>query len=448
MILQFGYLRPRPAGVYALWQTRCIASGQMLPSSHLGPMNAPIEVPQRAEEHLADAFSAFILAANRLEDSHRKLHHEVAQLRGELEERNRDLASSLAENERIRTALRQILDALPCGVAVLEAHTKQFTLLNPEGQRLLNLTDELAPSGHRLPDWLQAVIVAADCGTHSDGYEQEINVAVDGKDQWLAIRSSQIPATASHDATSASTQIIVIVRDVTWKKNAEQDREKARNIFALAEMSAVLAHEIRNPLGSLELLARCLAEDHGLSDESKQFVAHLQAGIRSIAATVSNVLRFHSSAAVSMRALELASVLENSVQFVLPLVQQREINLKLQQSLDGIQIIGDQDALKQVMMNLFCNALRHTPPGGSISVTSGVEHQESGDAAVIECTDTGSGIAPEVLPNIFEAGFTTTGSSGLGLAVCRRLLDQHGGKITAHSEAGKGTTFRVEIPVL
>src|SRR5579872_7118689 len=82
---------------------------QMLPSSHLSPMNGFV-TPPVPEGHLADAFSSFIAAADRLEHSHWQLHEEVAQLRAQLEERNRALASSLAENERMRIALRQILD--------------------------------------------------------------------------------------------------------------------------------------------------------------------------------------------------------------------------------------------------------------------------------------------------------------------------------------------------
>jgi two-component system sensor histidine kinase FlrB len=410
-------------------------------------MDARVEGPLSAEEHLADAFSAFIAAANRLEDSHRKLHDEVARLRRELEERNRALASSLAENERIRTTLRQILDSLPCGVAVVEARNQEFTLLNPEGRKILNLPGEL-PSGDRLPDWLRAALVSADRSPHGSEYEQEISVENDGKKRWLAIRSSQMPRAASQTETTEAGQTILILRDVTWQKNAEQDRERARNIFALAEMSAVLAHEIRNPLGALELLARCLSEDSGLSDESKQLLEHLQAGVRSISATVSNVLRFHTPDAASMRSLELASVLKNSVEFVLPLARQRKVSIRLEQNLDGAQITGDPDALKQVMMNLFCNALRHTPPDGFIRATSRVEKKNNGNVAVIECSDTGSGIAPEILPNIFDPGFSTTGSSGLGLAVCRRILEQHRGSITARSHPGEGATFQVEIPAL
>jgi len=170
--------------------------------------------------------------------------------------------------------------------------------------------------------------------------------------------------------------------------------------------------------------------------------------VRSIAATVSNVLRFHNSAAGSMRPVDLASVLKSSAEFAMPMARQNGIAIKLQEQLEGAHISGDPEGLKQVMMNLFCNALRHTAPDGVICVKSWVRKHKDGNKAVIECTDTGIGINPRDLPHIFEPGFTTTGSSGLGLAVCRRIVEQHAGRIGVRSELGRGTTFEVEIPAL
>jgi signal transduction histidine kinase len=378
------------------------------------------------------------------------LHGEVAQLRGELEERNRALASSLAENERMRIALRQILDALPCGVAVVEVPTERVVLLNPEGARLLDVQGGESLFGNDLPAWMQTAILAAWREPREHGYEQEVSVEKNGQQRWLAIRYSRMPSAAAVAVADETelTSVILIVRDITEHKHAELDREAARNVVALAEISTVLAHEIRNPLGSLELLTRCVAEDPGLNEESKQCVEHLQAGVRSLSATVSNVLRFHTPGSAPLRPLELASVIRNGVEFVRPLAKQKNVGLALREKFDQAQIAGDSEELKQVMLNLLCNALRHTQSGGEVTVTSKMELRKSGWIAVIEFADTGHGIAADALPKIFEPGYSTTGSSGLGLAVCRHIVEQHGGNITAQSEVGKGATFQVEIPVL
>jgi PAS domain S-box-containing protein len=410
-------------------------------------MNALIEVPQIAKSQLADAFTAFIGAANRLEDSHRHLHDEVAELRGQLEERNRALASSVAETERMRMALRQILDALSCGVAVFDTQCKEIVLLNPEACRLLGIAQQTV--WNNLPEWLKAAMKEVGRESGGLGHEQEVLVEKDGRRLWLAIRYTQMTSPDGGARTSDSSCLVAIVTDVTAHKSAEQEREQSRNAVALAEMATVLAHEIRNPLGSLELLTGCLANDPGLGDESQRCVQHLRAGIRSLSATVNNVLCVHSPGTQQLGPLEIGPVLQGSVEFIRPLAQQRGVTLTLKTLLNGEEIAGDPNGLRQVILNLACNALRHTNPGGEITISALVATRETQRRVVIQFADSGSGIRPEDLPHIFKVGFTTTGQTpGLGLAVCQRIVTQHHGTIEVFSRLGQGTSFHMEFPVL
>jgi len=410
-------------------------------------MQALMETPPVAESQLADAFTAFIGAANRLEHSHRQLHEEVAELRWQLEERNRALASSVAENERMRVVLRQILDALPCGVAVIAMQTEEVILLNPEACRLLNAPQ---PAGWQdLPACLQRAVKNVCRAPWEDTYEQEITVEKDGGSRCLAIRYSRMTRAAGNKNAADSASLVLIISDVTAHKNMEQERENSRNVVALAEMATVLAHEIRNPLGSLELLTGCLAGDPGLGEDSKRCVQHLKAGVRSLSATVNNVLCFYIPAAQEAGPLELGSALKASVEFIRPLAQQKGVKLTLQETLTHVEIAGNSNGLRQVILNLASNALRHTHSGGEINITAGIEETVLGRTAVIEFADTGSGIDPKDLPHIFNVGFSTTGQTpGLGLTVCQRIVDQHRGTISVRSKLGAGTTFRMEFPVL
>ncbi len=410
-------------------------------------MHALMEVPQIAESQLADAFTAFIGAANRLEDTHRQLHGEVAELRKQLEERNRALAFSVAETERMRGTLRQILDTLPCGVAVPESQSEKVVLLNPEARRLLDVP-ELAAWEH-LPKSLQTAVTAVSGGSWVHGFEQEIVLEKLAGRLCLAIRYSRMPGTDGEIRDSDSSCLVLIMTDVTEQKNAEHQREASRNVVALAEMATVLAHEIRNPLGSLELLIGCMAGDPGLGDESRRCVQHLRAGVRLLSATVNNVLCFHNPGVQQMCPLELGAVLKGSVEFFRPLAQQQGVVVTLRENLNRAEIRGDSNGLRQMILNLACNALRHTAAGGEISITATVEAKGVGPIAIIEFSDTGSGIRPQDLPHIFKAGFTTTGQTpGLGLTVCQRIVEQHHGSINVRSQLGRGTTFRMEFPVL
>jgi signal transduction histidine kinase len=406
-----------------------------------------IEASHVAESYLADSFTAFIGAANRLEDTHRQLHAEVAELRRQLEERNRALASSMAETERMRATLRQILDTLPCGVAVLEVQNEEVILLNPEARMLLGVPE--SAGWHDLPKWLQTSVRTVGRTSWVDGCEQELKLEKDNRELCIALRYSRMTCPESETRTAASLPLVLILRDVTAHKNAEQQREQSRNVIALAEMATVLAHEIRNPLASLELLTSCLDGDPGLNEESHRCIQYLRAGVRSLSATVSNVLCFHNPGTQQLYPLQLGRVLTDSVEFIRPLAQQRGVKLTLREDLNYAEIAGDSNALRQLILNLACNALRHTPTGGDITVTARVEDKSLEATAVIAFADTGSGICSDDLPHIFNAGFTTTGQTpGLGLTVCRRIVEQHRGTIEVHSQVGMGTTFRVEFPVL
>jgi PAS domain-containing protein len=149
-----------------------------------------IAPPPMANAQLAEAFSSFIAAAGRLEHSHWQLHDEVTHLRTQLEERNRALASSLAENERMRIALRHILDALPCGVAVLEPNSKQIVLLNPEAQRLLEISTDRTPAWTSLPERIRTVLDAEGCPAWKQGDEHDFCFDGHDKKRWVTVRYS------------------------------------------------------------------------------------------------------------------------------------------------------------------------------------------------------------------------------------------------------------------
>ena len=432
------------------WQSRCILTGQMLPTSHAAPMNGAPTLPVAGDGLLADAFGAFVSAATRLERSYCQLHDEVAQLRAQLEERNRALASSLEENARMKILHGQILESLPCGVAVVDAQRKEIVLLNPEAIRLLGIPPAERPLWQRLPSSMLAMIDSRPSQKWRQGDEHQIAVQGPEGNRWLRIRCTSIESTSTGLTTNFTfPTLILTIRDTTSQKRADEEREASRQMVALAEMSTLLAHEIRNPLGSLELFASLLAADDALADQSRKWTQHLQAGVRSLAATVNNVLRFHTPGSAQLVALELRELLVNGVEFIRPLAQQAGISISLDETLGQIKVMADSGALQQLLLNLAHNAFRHTPAGGSFSIRARVELRSDKPVAVVDFSDTGSGIKAEDLPHIFEAGFSANRqSTGLGLAVCERIVTQHQGTITATSKLGVGSTFQMELPIL
>ncbi len=215
--------------------------------------------------------------------------------------------------------------------------------------------------------------------------------------------------------------------------------------MALAEVSAVLAHEIRNPLASMELFAGLLAEDR---EHAEEWVSHLRAGIRLLSATVNNVLSLHGGSGAVMTPVELSACVRHGVEFVRPIADQAGVKLSVRAD-EGLSVQGNENQLRQILLNLVCNAIRHTPVDGSVDVTVRQIVREEGARAQVEVADTGCGMTAREMEQVFNAGFSGQGDTpGLGLAVCKRLVTAHGGEIRVSSEMGCGSRFQLEFPTL
>jgi two-component system, sensor histidine kinase FlrB len=412
---------------------------------HILPTAMPLSIQRKSEGAepaplgemaLVRAFAAFTEAAESLQSTYTELQREVARLRQELQETNCDLARSLEQNRRMRQHLNRILEGLPCGVLVTESDGA-VSIVNPEARRMLGAISGVGFEGlQQVPLWMQELLDDA----RAAAGEREHRCA-GGPLEWLSIRHAQLE-------TAEGGSSIFILRDISEAKRLEDARETLRRRQALAEMSALLAHEVRNPLGSLELFAELLAKAT-LETEPQRWARQLQAGLRALAATVNNVLHFHGHPQPEMAPTDLGLLLGSLAEFLRPLAQQAGVRLQLSAGLDGVRIAADRHRLEQVVLNLGLNAFRFMSAGGELRITGSVTGEDSRRRAEVEVADTGAGIRPENLERVFEPGFTTRpGSPGLGLAVCRTIMQQHGGAITVTSRAGAGTVFHLEFPLL
>jgi two-component system sensor histidine kinase FlrB len=406
-------------------------------------MNQPHAAVLHSPQLLADAFSEFISASALLESSYRELQQRVAHLSVELADRNAALTRSLAENLRMRAALQQMIDSLPCGVLVLDA-SETIVMINPEGQRLLGLKSARIKTLRELSRAsridFQALAAAKD-----DLGGSEICLTTETGKRWLAIGRRELATTQEkQDSLTSPLRSIWILRDVTANKQAEQEREAARRAATLAEISTILAHEIRNPLASLELFAGLIAEDRG---ENPQWISHLRAGIRTLSGTVNNVLSLNGEGRLRFSALDLQACVRGGVEFVQPIAEQANVALSFEPGPGALKIRGNEDGIRQIILNLISNAIRHTAAGGRVTVSTRLQARETGSVALVEVRDTGCGISEAQIARLFEAGFSGTGETpGLGLAVCKRLMTEHGGTIHVSSRLQQGSKFQLEFP--
>jgi PAS domain S-box-containing protein len=264
-------------------------------------------------------------------------------------------------------------------------------------------------------------------------------------------------AAPTRDAGGIPDGCVSVLTDVTDWRRLERERERALNELHEVdrrkdEFMAMLSHELRNPLMPILTSARLLERSvdgearHDLDVIVRQ-VKHLVRLVDDLL-DVSRVARGHVT--LSVAPLEAATVVARAAEATAGLFAERGHRLEISVPSEGLTVEGDEVRLTQVFDNLLSNAARYTPPGGVVSVT-GVREEGS---VVLRVRDTGVGIEPGLLPDIFDALVQgqrgpdrAEGGLGIGLSLVRSLTELHGGTVTAHSDGpGLGSEFAVRLP--
>jgi signal transduction histidine kinase len=222
----------------------------------------------------------------------------------------------------------------------------------------------------------------------------------------------------------------------------EEQLLRASQLSALGELAAGLAHEIRNPLGSIRGTAEIVRDPTTPIKQRDEFAAILIQEVDRLNLVVSNFLKFARPAPVGKQSYDLNRLLDELVDFTAPECQRSQVAVSLTPA-ELPHIAVDPDQLRQVFLNLILNAVQAMPEGGTLQIHT----SRRDDAVVTVFSDSGSGIPPAILPKIFNPFFTTrqTGN-GLGLAISQRIVQAHGGQIEVDS-GEQGTTFRVLLPL-
>jgi signal transduction histidine kinase len=226
-------------------------------------------------------------------------------------------------------------------------------------------------------------------------------------------------------------------------QEAEAAFRRSERLAALGQLTAGLAHELRNPLGTIrassEMLEKSVAADNDVARELAGFI------LSEVDRTNSLITRFLDFARPLSLRLATANLNEVVDQAVSELARHPNgVSVHKNYSPDIPPFPLDRELMERVLFNLILNAAQATPASGAITVKTRL----SGDQAVIDVIDRGQGIDPKHRENIFNPFFTTKpGGVGLGLAIVSKVVDEHGGKIAVESEVGKGSIFRVFLPL-
>jgi len=232
------------------------------------------------------------------------------------------------------------------------------------------------------------------------------------------------------------------------EKTRELERAQAEiiqveKLAALGHLVAGLAHEIRNPLNSINLFSQILKESLGPEGENAEFLERIQSEVERIDALLVRLLAASRPIRQQLAPVIPGEIARAEVESFLPQFKAQQIALELQIA-DTPSILGDREELRQIFSNLISNALHSMPSGGKLALRVG----QSGESLQFVISDSGCGIPQEHLNRIFDPFFTTrTKGTGFGLSVVLRIVKTYKGRIEVESEPGAGTTFRIVLPL-
>ncbi len=343
-----------------------------------------------------------------------------------------------------RNFRENILESSPNSVIVVNMK-KEITSINRRTEELFRLKRKNV-LGQKVTDFfgeeiVQLVDLAIDQG---DLIDKEIRKSrKDGSQLTLGITSSWL---LDHQGNLIG--VVFSVRDLTESKRTEELIRRMDRLTSIGQLSAGIAHEIRNPLASISLNVQILSKKLALDDATKNIGYDTLEGIDRINSLVKGMLDFAKPSTPALKRDSIARVLRNSISLLDSQLKKKRIEVKLDLAETLPEVVFDEHLIQQVFVNLLLNALEAMSDGGSIKIKSTIgADQKKWRQLALHITDTGCGIPQCNLSKIFDPFFTTTPEgTGLGLSIVHKILEQHHATINVVSEENRGTTFILSFP--
>ena len=347
------------------------------------------------------------------------------------------LQTKLEENRQLRRQRTKVFDHLPVGVI----------FINPGGS--IQAVNQAAKTMLELGDWtaIQRPVqeLWEKCGLPPVPFSQ-----YEYRGRVLRVWEEVVG-----NPGTVSCCTMRVIENVTQISHLQEQLERQKQLATVGEMVGKVAHDIRNPLGSIELFSSLLTRAGEDEPERHYLSAHLKTSVRTIDQLISNLLVLIEPPALHLTKVHVRTLLDQVELLVVQPLQESQITLK--RSIDpGTEWIqADERLLRQVCVNVLLNAISASSKGASIEIDcqkepgplngSNAGRQEKW--VVLRIRDSGVGMDQDILPKVFDP-FVSKGKkgTGLGLSIAKQVVDAHGGQMTLTSEEGKGTTVSLYIP--
>jgi PAS domain S-box-containing protein len=347
----------------------------------------------------------------------------------------REIFSTLREN------LDQVMSGLEDGLLLFNV-SGYTVLVSPSVEKFLGIppeelrgrrASEIFPPGHPMRETL---------GIRGDhiGHVENAEVTMEGPQgpQRIGVSSQVI---REHGNPMGS---LVTLRDVESLERIGSHLHVSERLAALGRVTAGVAHEVKNPLNSMRLWLEVLKANMPVEPEPQQAVKMLDNEIDRLDRAVKTFLNFTKPLELNLEETDLRVLLDEALDAARPSIVKAGIELRVELPSQFPRVMVDSQLIHQAVLNLLLNASDFTSVGGRITLSL----RRNGEFAVIAVSDSGKGISPEDQKKIFQLFFTTRpGGTGIGLANTFRFVQLHNGRIEFDSEPGRGTTFRLELPL-
>ena len=364
-------------------------------------------------------------------------------------------ASIILENARLyeqlleeRNIAKNILENAPNGILAIDEH-KNIRSVNRRAEEILKLKRRKIlgkPIFEVLRDNIVYLLTDTIDNRRTTHRAEIVNSKKDGTSDIYEVNSSILKNTAGNVSGA-----ILTIQDLTEIKQTEAMLRRVHTLSSLGQMSANIAHEIRNPLASINFniqnLSKKLMHDQTLQRTLRNTIE----GVERIKLVIKQTLDFSKNVQPAMIRGHIHNVLLNSLALIAPQLVERKIEIKRDLESDIPDIYFDPHQIQNVFVNLLLNATEAMPRGGIIMIRSRIDETYKMNASrwlLLTIKDNGIGIPPENLKKIFDPFFTTKQEgTGLGLSIVHKIIEQHSAFIDVRSRENKGTSFFLRFPL-
>lgn len=347
--------------------------------------------------------------------------------------------SSNKENSATGNPVSLLQESLACGVLVVNARGR-IAACTPEAAAHLHATTaqlENAPTASLPAPFPKMIQDAAKSGRPATHQDISLKIPRGGA---TALRASFLPI-----KTGSQPEVVVVFNNLASLPGFEQDMRRLDRLASLGTLSASMAHEIKNGMVAIKTFIDLLLQ----KNQDAELTEVVNRELQRINVIVTQILRFTAPRAATFATVHVHELLDHSIRLLHHQIAGKLISLQRRYQARPDLVRGDDAQLQQVFINLLLNALEAMNANGVLTVATEATAGQAGTRLLrIHVQDTGVGIARENLGRLFEPFFTTKkNGTGLGLAISQRIAHEHHGAIRAQSEANRGSTFSISLPL-